>query len=380
MANGVVQTAAFKSEKGQPASVQNPWPGKSLVVSQVGGGTVTTTRNAGVYSFPTTAGASYALTPLGGIPTAAPTSLSIYKNVSATSSIEQGGWSANAVVDGTESSVAGSMGWSSQNSLGANHTEAITVDLRSNFVLSGIALTPRTDSPNAGYGFPIDFTIQLSADNVNWRTVVSRTGYALPPGTPQNFVLGAQAAQFVKITGTNLRANPSDLNQYRMQFAEIAAQPVVSLAAGATVTASSSVEASGWGAAKAVDGNTDSTSAGMGWTSASNLGSNHSEWIMLDMGTNKTFSWVALYPRNDGANAGYGFPIDFTVESAASSVGPWTSAFSQSGVANPGAAPQAYNFSARAARYLRITGTNLRQNPNDSNQYRMQFAEIMVGN
>lgn len=380
MANGVVQTAAFKSEKGQPASVQNPWPGQSLVVSQVGGGTVTTTRNAGVYSFPTTAGASYALTPLGGIPTAAPTSLSIYKNVSATSSIEQGGWSANAAVDGTESSVAGSMGWSSQNSLGINHTEAITVDLRSNFVLSGIALTPRTDGPNAGYGFPIDFTIQLSADNVNWRTVVSRTGYALPPGTPQNFVLGAQAAQFVKITGTNLRANPSDFNQYRMQFAEIAAQPVVSLAVGATVTASSSVEASGWGTAKAVDGNTDSTSASMGWTSAGNLGSNHSEWIMLDMGSNKTFSWVALYPRNDGANAGYGFPIDFTVESAASSVGPWTSAFSQSGVANPGAAPQAYNFSARSARYLRITGTNLRQNPNDSNQYRMQFAEIMVGN
>jgi hypothetical protein len=37
---------------------------------------------------------------------------------------------------------------------------------------------------------------------------------------------------------------------------------------------------------------------------------------------------------------------------------------------------QTFDVAATAARYVRLEGTNLRQNPNDSNAYRMQFAEI----
>ena len=85
---------------------------------------------------------------------------------------------------------------------------------------SEVDLYPRSDSPNGGYGFPIDFTIAVSNDATNWTTVVTKTGYALPSGV-QNFAFMAQTARYVRVTGTNLRANPNNSNQYWMQFAEI---------------------------------------------------------------------------------------------------------------------------------------------------------------
>jgi hypothetical protein len=40
--------------------------------------------------------------------------------------------------------------------------------------------------------------------------------------------------------------------------------------------------------------------------------------------------------------------------------------------------PQAFSFAPVSARYVKITGTNLRPNPNASNNYRMVFAEIEI--
>lgn len=378
MAGGVVQSASFTSEKGEPVNVQNPWPGQDLIVTQSGGSTVATTRAAGIYSFSTTPGATYTLSPAGGIPSARPTSLSIYKNVSATSSVEQSGWSAAAAADGWESSLTGSLGWSSSNSTTIDHTEAITIDLRGNYLVSRVVLTPRTDGVNTGYGFPIDFTIALSSDNVNWTTPIVRTAYALPAGVPQEFIVPPQTTQFVKITGTKLRANPNDGNRYRMQFAEVAVQPLINLALNAPTTASSSLETGGWGVAKAVDGIGTSVTGAFGWSSTSNLSVDHTEWVMVDLGSAQPVSIVSLLPRTDGVNAGYGYPIDFIIESATTAGGPWTTIATGTGAANPGTTPQTFNFTERSARYVRLTGTKLRSNPNDANQYRMQLAEIVV--
>ena len=85
--------------------------------------------------------------------------------------------------------------------------------------------------------------------------------------------------------------------------------PLTNLATGAAVTASSSAENTDWGKAKAVDGNRGSVSGSRGWTSDSNNSVNHTEYLRLDLGSVKTFNQVDLYPRNDGADAGYGFPL-----------------------------------------------------------------------
>ena len=57
---------------------------------------------------------------------------------------------------------------------------------------------------------------------------------------------------------------------------------------------------------------------------------------------------------------------------------PWTTVASRTNYAKPTGTAQPFSFTARSARYIRITGSSLRANPNDSNSYRMQIAEIQV--
>lgn len=149
------------------------------------------------------------------------TNKALNKSVTASSTINDASWKTTSVVDGQRSSVAGAMGWTSANSTSSNHTEWVQVDLGSASSISRVDLYPRNDSPNTGYGFPVDFTIQVSTDNLNWSTVVTKTGYALPAGSVQSFGFNATNARYVKVNGTSLRQNPNDGNLYRMQFAEV---------------------------------------------------------------------------------------------------------------------------------------------------------------
>lgn len=151
--------------------------------------------------------------------------LALNKTVTASSDVASGDWSKSGAVDGVRTSLPGLMGWSSANSLTSNHTEWITVDLGFAQSVSKVVLYPRTDGSNAGYGFPVNFTVDVSANNSTWTSVVTQTGYALPAGTAQTFTFTTQNARYVRINGTSLRQNPNDFNQYRMQFADIVVQP-----------------------------------------------------------------------------------------------------------------------------------------------------------
>ena len=111
------------------------------------------------------------------------------------------------------------MGWSSNNSLTTNHTEWVQLDIGTTKDISQVKLFPRTDGTNKGYGFPVDFTIQLS-DGTNWTTVITNTATPLPSGV-KTYNFTATTARYIKINGTSLRSNPNDQNAYRMQFAEI---------------------------------------------------------------------------------------------------------------------------------------------------------------
>ncbi|MNV72591.1 F5/8 type C domain protein [compost metagenome] len=141
--------------------------------------------------------------------------------VTASSTLENSNYSTSKVNDGGRNSVTGSMGWTSNNSLTANHTENVTLDMGSSRSVSMVDIYPRNDAGNVGQNFPIDFTIKTSTDNVNWTTVVTRTGYAQPGNAVQSFTFSAVSARYVKVEGTNLRPNPSDANRYRMAFAEV---------------------------------------------------------------------------------------------------------------------------------------------------------------
>jgi hypothetical protein len=143
------------------------------------------------------------------------------------------------------------------------------------------------------------------------------------------------------------------------------------------VSASSGGEDWGWFPYCAVDGQCSSTPDSMGWSSSSSPTVNHSEWILLDFGTIRFLNGTDLYPRDDGANAGNGFPVDFSIATSTGD-GSWNTVVTKSGYPQPVGTVQSFTFSPVNGRYMIITGTNLRPNPNDHNYYYMQFAEIKI--
>ncbi|GAA4345576.1 hypothetical protein GCM10023087_07670 [Microbacterium rhizosphaerae] len=148
------------------------------------------------------------------------------------------------------------------------------------------------------------------------------------------------------------------------------------LALHAVVTSSSSLEDGSYSAATVTDGDLFSADRTWGWSSSSDTGENHSEWVTVDLGKAQQVGSVELDQRDyDLKDVGTGFPVDFTVETSVDGV-TWSPGVAQTGYAKPASYQgQSFSFDARSARYVRVTGTNLRP---DSGQYRMQFAEIQV--
>ncbi|WP_214321687.1 discoidin domain-containing protein [Nonomuraea sediminis] len=293
-----------------------------------------------------------------------------FGTVTASSSYQGDGWSLAAANDGLRTSWSNAMGWSSVDNMTTNHTEWVKVDLGSTRSISRVDLYPRNDGASTGLGFPVDFTVQVSANGTSWTTVASPTGYARPSADPQTFPFAPVNARYVKVTGTNLRTD--NLGHYHMQFAEIETAGG-DLALGRTVTSSSSVEypAESWLRYDATDGvRLSQLWYSMGFSSAL-ASSQHTEWVQVDLGGPSRVSKVVLWPRSDGANTGNGFPVDFTVQVSPDGTN-WTTVASRTGYQKPGATGQEFGFSPVTARYVRTTGTQL------DPSYLLQFAEIEV--
>jgi alpha-L-fucosidase 2 len=155
-------------------------------------------------------------------------------------------------------------------------------------------------------------------------------------------------------------------------------KPAVDLATEATPSASSTISTGDWWTGYAIDGQTGSQPSTLGWTSSSNLTVDHSEYYQLDFGSTKSFNRVGLWPRSDSGNVGQGFPRSYSV-SVSSDGSTWTTVATGAAAAVPSTAV-VLHLLPQSARYVRVMGQSLRANPNDSNQYRMQFAEVGVYN
>ncbi|MEV4060681.1 discoidin domain-containing protein [Nonomuraea dietziae] len=289
------------------------------------------------------------------------------RTVTVSSSYEGDGWTTPAVVDGARSGI----GWSSSTAnMGGNHTEWIQVDLGGARPLSRVDLHPRSDGPNTGLGFPVDFTVQVSADGSSWTTVATRTGYPRPGAGAQTFPFPTASVRHIRVTGTNLR--PDQHGNHHMQLAEIEAVGG-NLAAGRPVTASSSVEYTdeGWLRTNLTDGARSALWYSMGWSSLPGT-AGRTEWAAVDLGGPSLVSRVDLHARSDGPNTGSGFPVDFTVQVSADGSS-WTTVATRTGYPRPGASAQAFSFTPVTARHVRVVGTGHRDAP-----YHMQLAELEV--
>ncbi|MEU8147877.1 discoidin domain-containing protein [Nonomuraea sp. NPDC048901] len=157
------------------------------------------------------------------------------------------------------------------------------------------------------------------------------------------------------------------------RFDNVHINPMTNAAEGATITASSSYEADGWGTGSAVDGRRSSATGALGWSSSDSKNVDHTEWVQADLGSARPVSRVDLYPRDDGANTGSGFPTDFTIDVSADG-STWTNVATVTGSAKPGAGARTFPFTPVSARYIKVTGTKL--STDQFGEYHMQFAEI----
>jgi len=124
------------------------------------------------------------------------------------------GWEASKLTD------QGSGTWSSLNRSAAANTESARVDMGSITKINKIVITPRA----GGLGFPVNYTIETSADNstnpTNWSNVATQTGQSNIT-TPQTFTFSDRSVRHVRVTGTLLSYIPGD--SYRMQLNEMSA-------------------------------------------------------------------------------------------------------------------------------------------------------------
>lgn len=152
------------------------------------------------------------------------TNLALGKSVEVSSSYVGSGWKPELAVDGKRTGIntaSGDKGWTSQPFSGSPHPEWIIIDLNQSESINKVVLWPRNDEgTNVGVGFPIDFTIQVSTDKVNWTTVTTETYYPKPiAGGAQTFTFTPQSAKYVKVEGTVL--SKDDFQVYAMQLAEV---------------------------------------------------------------------------------------------------------------------------------------------------------------
>ncbi len=96
------------------------------------------------------------------------------------------------------------------------------IDLGAVVSVTGVTITPRA----TGYGFPVDFSIQTSADASTWTDVPGEnfTGYPNPGSTPAAFNFASVAStRYLRVNATRLGVD--DAGNHYLQLAEI--DPVI---------------------------------------------------------------------------------------------------------------------------------------------------------
>lgn len=142
------------------------------------------------------------------------------------------------------------------------------------------------------------------------------------------------------------------------------------LAAKATVTASSSIESYGFYLSYLNDMNIYN-----GWASTWYTDPNHTEWLQLDLGEDKTFNRVDLYPRRDNSTDGLGFPADFAIKVSNDGVN-WVTKVSKTNYQKSDSTVQSFYLGSVTARYIKIEATKLGM----ADLYRFLLFEVGVYN
>ena len=141
-------------------------------------------------------------------------------------------WDISKAIDGVRisngKSNGFSSGWKSTNDMSAS-PYVLTFDLGSVQTINQIALFPRSNSwggnPMSSCNYPVDFTISVSENGNDYKTVVTVKGEDNPRFKQQCYSFSETDARYVKLTVTKLGIAAHDdgttNNHYRLQLAEV---------------------------------------------------------------------------------------------------------------------------------------------------------------
>jgi len=273
--NGVCKSITVFSEKGRLCRVLNPWPGRTLEVTEVLDNKQRTlnpeVKNESygqLCGFKTEPGKSYAISPKEGLPKSILiANAALYRPVTASSSewlperLERSiypgvpvwkpeqNWGPEKLTDGNRMNTGyGSRGWSSKHYDDPNHTESIQVDLGEVTPLREVTLWPLDHGdgfqvgPNDGYfdsreldqsfdGFPVSYRILVSNDARQWNEVAKVDNYLYRPDYQDLNPMGAPrpvtstlrqtvSGRYVKVEFTHLRKTRTT-GKYAVMLAEL---------------------------------------------------------------------------------------------------------------------------------------------------------------
>ncbi len=174
-------------------------------------------------------------------------------------------------------------------------------------------------------------------------------------------------------------------NTPKPETEEIVHPTGTNLAEGKTVTASSAANSPdyGWSLDRLTNGdrkdlNKDGEYAG--YTSNSNTGANHTEWVVVDLGSVMAINQVVCYastPTPSVANSGYCFAKDFEIQISTDGTN-WTTVYTEKEHEIPSWGPLAFDFDTVDAQYVRFYATSLNPKATDGGRYYLQLCEMEI--
>lgn len=157
------------------------------------------------------------------------------------------------------------------------------------------------------------------------------------------------------------------------------------LAKGKVVTSSSSAESPGynWTINNLTNGDRKDTNPDgeyAGFTTNANVGMNHTEWVVIDLGAATTINQVVCYastPTPSVPNSCYCFAKDFEIQISTDGQ-TWKTVHSEKDYKTPSWGPLTFSFDDVEARYVRFYATSLYPKATDGNRYYLQLTEMEV--
>jgi len=109
-------------------------------------------------------------------------------------------------------------------------------------------------------------------------------------------------------------------------------------------------------------------------------GSNVDEWVEIDLGADRLFHEIRVYPVRAHARNGEGapnFPLDYTIETKVAG-GQYATVKTVTNQANPGIAPLVLPVPKQKARFVKIAVSRVSEPPPGESTYALRLAEVDV--